>query len=153
MTNRNISQYSNHHICDGILQNSKTLAPCRFRKNGGAIYLHADIGNSPRNTNLPAIYHIFVLPVPSNIFCLYSEDYLRLQITLASSREGRTVKSSNFVILFGEKIFFLQTLFWLPHKFFWYWSLFSTGLGIGQSHFGLGQCLGLKISFFLGWRN
>jgi hypothetical protein len=31
-----------------------------------------------------------------------------------------TVKSSNFVILFTENIFFLQTLFWLPLIIFRY---------------------------------
>ncbi len=72
---------------------------------------------------------------------------------LKSMQVTCTVKSSNFVILFGEKIFFLQTLFWLHHNFFRYWSLYGTGLGSDQSHFGLGQCLGLTISFFLGWRN
>ncbi len=59
-----------------------------------------------------------------------------------------TVKSSNFVILFGEKIFFCLTLFWLPHNFFWYWSLYSMGLGIDQSHFSLSQWLCLENWFF-----
>ncbi len=59
-----------------------------------------------------------------------------------------TVKASNFVILLGENIFFHKTFFRLPHDIFWYWNLYSNGLGIGQSHFGLGHCLGIENSFF-----
>ncbi len=59
-----------------------------------------------------------------------------------------TVKASNFVILLGENIFLWQTFLWLLHDFFRYWSLYSNGLGIAQSHFGLGHFLGLKNSFF-----
>ncbi len=59
-----------------------------------------------------------------------------------------TVKASNFVILLGENIFFLRIFLRAPHHFFWYWNLCSTGLGIAQSHFGLGHYLGLENSFF-----
>ncbi len=41
-----------------------------------------------------------------------------------------TVKSSNFVILLSEDIFFLQNFLRLPHNFFWYWSLYRRGLSI-----------------------
>jgi hypothetical protein len=63
-----------------------------------------------------------------------------------------TVKASNFVILLGENIFLWQTFLRLLHDFFRYWSLYSSGLGIGKSQFGLGHCLGSKLLFFLGWR-
>jgi hypothetical protein len=59
-----------------------------------------------------------------------------------------TVKSSNFVILLSENIFFRRTFLRLPNDFFQYWNLYSNGLGIGQSHYGLGHCLGLENSFF-----
>jgi hypothetical protein len=56
----------------------KTLALAVSKKNGGTIYLHADIGNSPRNTNVPAVYH------PVIFFCFYTANYLQLQTTLTS---------------------------------------------------------------------
>ncbi len=59
-----------------------------------------------------------------------------------------TVKASNFVILLGENIFFRRTFLRKPHDFFWYWNLCGRGLGVVQSHFGLGHCLGLENSFF-----
>ncbi len=59
-----------------------------------------------------------------------------------------TVKSSNFVILLGENIFFRWTFLRRPHDFFWYWNLCGRGLGIAQIHFGLGHCLGLENLFF-----
>ena len=59
-----------------------------------------------------------------------------------------TVKSSNFVILLSENIFFHRTFLWVPQDFFRYWNLYSNDLGIGQSHFGLGHCLGLENSVF-----
>jgi hypothetical protein len=48
----------------------------------------------------------------------------------SGSELKNTVKSSNFVILLSENIFFHQTFFILPHNFFWYWSLYSWGLWI-----------------------
>ncbi len=39
-----------------------------------------------------------------------------------------TVKSSNFVTLFSENIFFLQTFFWWPHIIFRYWNLYRMCL-------------------------
>ncbi len=41
-----------------------------------------------------------------------------------------TVKSSNFVILLSENIFFLQNFLRLPYNFFWYWNLYRRGLCI-----------------------
>jgi len=69
-----------------------------------------------------------------------------------------TVKSSNFVILSGENIFFRQTFLRLPTDFFRYWSLYRMGLGIDQGNFDLLNALGLKNSFFrrvtkLGYRH
>ncbi len=52
-----------------------------------------------------------------------------------------TVKSSNFVTLLGENIFFRWTFWRKTHDR-------GRGLGIVQSHFGLGHCLGLENSFF-----
>jgi hypothetical protein len=49
---------------------------------------------------------------------------------------------------FWAKNFFRQTFLWLPNEFFRYWNLYSNDLRIGQSHFGLGHCLGLQNSFF-----
>jgi hypothetical protein len=59
-----------------------------------------------------------------------------------------TVKSSNFVTLLDENIFFHKTFLTSPHTFFRYWNLYRWGLGIGRGHFSLGQCIGLEISFF-----
>ncbi len=67
---------------------------------------------------------------------------------LCTIRVPYTVKSSYFVILLGENIFFRWTFLRKPYDFFWYWNLCERGLGIVQSHFGLGHCLGLKNSFF-----
>jgi hypothetical protein len=73
---------------------------------------------------------------------------LKNKTVFLPSNWGWSVKASNFVILLGENIFLWQTSLWLLHDFFRYWSLYSNGLGIGQSHFGLGHCLGLKNKFF-----
>ncbi len=60
-----------------------------------------------------------------------------------------TVKSSNFVILFSENIFFLQTFFRWPYFVFWYWNLSRMCLAIVYIHFALRQCLIPKMLFFL----
>jgi hypothetical protein len=70
-------------------------------------------------------------------------------LSCRSNLAGRhTVKSSNFVILLSENIFFRQTFLRLPNIFLQYWSLYSNGLGTGQRYFGLGHCLDLENSFF-----
>jgi hypothetical protein len=60
-----------------------------------------------------------------------------------------TVKSSNFVILFSENIFFHQTFFRWPYFVFRYWNLYRMCLASVHIYFALRQCLIPKILFFL----
>ncbi len=59
-----------------------------------------------------------------------------------------TVKSSHFVILSGENIFFRRTFLRLPTDFFRYWNLYRRGLDIDQGNFDLLKALGLENLFF-----
>jgi hypothetical protein len=63
----------------------------------------------------------------------------------------RTVPPTKFIIssyFWAKKFFFAKLSYGYPLNFFRYWNLYSNDLRIGQSHFGLGHCLGLENSFF-----
>ncbi len=63
--------------------------------------------------------------------------YLWVFFCVVSTHKGsplvHTVKSSNFVTLLDENIFFRQTSFTSPLKIFRYWNLYRWGLGTGQA--------------------
>ncbi len=69
--------------------------------------------------------------------------------SLLQSNQLQSVPSKLLISsYFWAKTFFLAKFLRVTQFFFRYWNLYSNDLGIGQSHFGLGQCLGLKTLFF-----
>jgi hypothetical protein len=87
--------------------------------------------------------------------CACQLEYWEIKVKVFAYKNGgtsiqlRTVKSSNFVILFSENIFFHQTFFRWPHFVFRYWNLYRMCLAMVHIHFALHQCLIPKMLFFL----